>query len=146
MLVLLTSCTYEDKMENFVAIVRSTDGKLDKYQDFDLEADAIAHVATYGGFVVPDPGGQTSYWVVDAEAETVVNNQDQADVDALARSWAILRTERNDLLAESDWTQASDSPLTDEVQASWTTYRQELRDLPDITDDPAGPTWPEVPE
>ena len=132
-------------MENFIAVVGSTGGSLDKYQDFAVEADAVSHVATYGGFVAPDPGGSTSYWVVDAEAETVTNNQDQADADALANSWASLRTERNALLVSSDWTQASDSPLTDEVKASWATYRQELRDLP-ATEDPADPTWPDAPE
>ena len=133
-------------MENYIAIVKSTDGKLDKYQDFSVEADAISHVATYGGFVAADPGGSTSYWVVDAGAETVVNDQAQADADALARSWDKLRTERNALLVSSDWTQGNDSPLLDEVKDDWATYRQELRDLPDTTDDPADPTWPEVSE
>ena len=132
-------------MENYIAIVKSTDGNLDKYQDFAVEADAVSHVATYGGFVAADPGGNTSYWVVDAEAETVTNNQDQADADALAKSWANLRSERDALLASSDWTQASDSPLTDEVKATWATYRQELRDFPESAD-PADPTWPTPPE
>jgi len=132
-------------MENFVAIVKSTDGVLDKYQDFAVESDAVSHVATYGGFVAPDPGGQTSYWVIDAEAQTVVNNQDQADADALARSWAILRTERNAKLTETDWTQYNDSPLADEAKAEWTVYRKSLRDLPHTIDDPADPTWPTPP-
>jgi len=134
-------------MENYIAIVRSTDGSLDKYQDFAVEADALSHIATYApdaGFVVPDPGGSTSYWVVDAGAETVVNNQAQADADALARSWDRLRTKRNSLLASSDWTQSPDSPLDN--KADWATYRQELRDLPASTEDPADPTWPEAPE
>ena len=131
-------------MENFIAIVKSTGGKLDKYQDFAVEADADSHVATYGGFVVADPGGSTGYWVVDAEAETVTNNQAQADADALASSWAFLRAERDALLASSDWTQASDSPLTDEVKTTWVTYRQELRDFPESAD-PANPVWPEAP-
>lgn len=133
-------------MENFVAIVKSTDGVLDKYQDFAVEADAVSHVATYGGFVVPDPGGQTSYWVVDAEAQTVTNNQDQADADTLARSWVRLRRERNALLVSSDWTQGADSPLTDEAKAEWATYRETLRNLPANTPDPANPTWPTPPE
>ena len=133
-------------MENFIAVVKSTGGNLDKYQDFAVEADAVSHVATYGGFVAADPGGSTSYWVVDAEAETVVNNQDQADADALANSWANLRTERDALLVSSDWTQGADSPLTDEVIDDWAIYRGELRDLPDTTGDPADPTWPDAPE
>jgi hypothetical protein len=133
-------------MENYIAIVKSTDGKLDKYQDFFVEADAVSHVAQYGGFVAPDPGGGTSYWVVDEAAKTVTNDQAQADADVLASSWANLRSERNALLVSTDWTQASDSPLTDEVQASWATHRQELRDLPESVEDPANPTWPEAPE
>ena len=132
-------------MENYIAIVKSTGGKLDKYQDFAVEADAVGHVATYGGFVAPDPGGSTGYWVVDAEAETVTNNQDQADADALASSWASLRSERDALLVSSDWTQYNDSPLSDEAKAEWATYRQALRDLPENTDDPTNPTWPTSP-
>jgi len=132
-------------MENFIAVVKSTHSKLDKYQDFAVEADADNHVATYGGFVAPNPGGSTGYWVVDAEAETVTNNQDQADADALANSWTALRSERDALLGSSDWTQYNDSPLTDEVKAEWAVHRQALRDLPENTDDPANPTWPTPP-
>jgi hypothetical protein len=133
-------------VENYIAIVKSTDGKLDKYQDFAVEADAVSHVETYGGFAAPNPGGSTSYWVVDEDAQTVTNNQDQADADALESDWANLRTERDSLLVSSDWTQGSDTPLTDEVKTSWSVHRQELRDLPATTDDPADPTWPDAPE
>jgi hypothetical protein len=133
-------------MENFIAIVKSTDGKLDKYQDFAVEVDAVNHVEQYGGFVVPDPGGSTSYWVVDEAAKTVTNDQAQADADALESSWDRLRRERNALLASSDWTQSPDSPLDDEAKTEWSTYRQSLRDLPANTPDPADPIWPEAPQ
>lgn len=47
-----------------------------------------------------------------------------------------LRRQRGVLLAESDWTQAADSPLSDSKKAEWVTYRQALRDLPSrYTDD-----------
>jgi len=128
----------------FISIVKSTAGKLEKFQDFDTQAEADTHVAEWGGWVSSNPGGGTSYWVIDEAAKTVVNNQAQADADALASSWANLRVERNALLASSDWTQSPDSPL-DEAKAEWATYRQELRDLPASTEDPANPTWPEVP-
>jgi hypothetical protein len=133
-------------MEAFVAIVKHTDGKLDKYQDFAVEADAVTHVEQYGGFVAPDPGGSTGYWVVDEAAETVVNDQAQADADALESSWDRLRRERNALLVSSDWTQAADSPLTDEAKTEWATYRETLRNLPSNTPDPANPTWPDEPQ
>tara|TARA_Y100001937_G_scaffold122935_1_gene184961 strand:- start:489 stop:707 length:219 start_codon:yes stop_codon:yes gene_type:complete len=39
------------------------------------------------------------------------------------------RAVRNKKLADSDWTQATDSPLSDEKKKEWATYRQALRDL-----------------
>ena len=44
--------------------------------------------------------------------------------------WIGLRIQRNTLLADSDWTQILDSPLSDSKKAEWVTYRQALRDLP----------------
>jgi len=41
-----------------------------------------------------------------------------------------IRTQRNQLLLESDWTQIPDSPLTDAKKAEWTEYRQALRTVP----------------
>jgi hypothetical protein len=42
----------------------------------------------------------------------------------------IVRTIRNGLLEDSDWTQSPDSPLTTEKKTEWATYRQALRDVP----------------
>ena len=36
---------------------------------------------------------------------------------------------RNRKLAKCDWTQAPDSPLSEEKKKEWATYRQALRDL-----------------
>jgi|TARA_R100001460_G_scaffold84318_1_gene125571 hypothetical protein len=41
----------------------------------------------------------------------------------------IFRARRNRKLADSDWTQAPDSPLSETKKAEWATYRQALRDL-----------------
>ncbi len=43
---------------------------------------------------------------------------------------AEIRLIRDRLLAQCDWTQAADSPLSDSKKAEWATYRQALRDLP----------------
>lgn len=66
-----------------------------------------------------------------------------------------LRMWRDRLLAESDWTQMPDSPLTDSQKTQWATYRQELRDMTDtystvpLTDkgvmDETQITWPTKP-
>jgi hypothetical protein len=41
-----------------------------------------------------------------------------------------IRTQRNQLLFDSDWTQIADSPLTDAKKAEWVTYRTGLREIP----------------
>ena len=39
----------------------------------------------------------------------------------------VMRAVRNDLLAQSDWTQVADAPVD---RQAWATYRQALRDFP----------------
>ena len=68
-----------------------------------------------------------------------------------------LRDYRNNLLRESDWTQAVDSPLSDSKKDEWKTYRQSLRDITKtaspkvIVDEPitsldmSSVTWPSKP-
>lgn len=80
------------------------------------------------------------------EEEAAADATDAAyDAKRPERMMAELRIERNAKLAESDWTQYNDSPLTDEAKSEWINYRQSLRDLPASTEDPADPTWPEAP-
>jgi hypothetical protein len=67
-----------------------------------------------------------------AEQETAY----QATLDAAVAETN--RATRNKLLADSDWTQMNDSPLTNEVKTAWATYRQELRDLSDLD------AWPNL--
>ena len=56
---------------------------------------------------------------------------------------AVIRSERNKLLTECDWTQVEDSKVD---KALWATYRQGLRDLPDAEGFPWSMTWPSKPE
>ena len=57
------------------------------------------------------------------------------------------RTTRNKLLADSDWTQINDSPLSNEDKTAWATYRQELRGISDLDAWPnlADDDWPVAP-
>lgn len=50
--------------------------------------------------------------------------------DAIFASYPMksLRKTRNELLAESDWSQGADVP--DAIKTKWQSYRQTLRDLP----------------
>jgi hypothetical protein len=54
-----------------------------------------------------------------------------------------VRTERDRLLAASDWTQVADAPVN---QTAWAAYRQELRDVPQQAGFPEAVIWPRKPE
>lgn len=59
---------------------------------------------------------------------------------------AALREKRDRLLAASDFTQLSDSPMTDAERTAWAAYRAALRDLPETyAADPASAQWPAQP-
>jgi len=55
------------------------------------------------------------------------------------------REMRNKLLAETDWTQMPDSPLSNELREAYRVYRQALRDITAQEGFPASITWPELP-
>ena len=59
----------------YLSITGSTsDNKLAKYQEFELEAEAIAHALEYNGFSILDPGGNQEFWLVDMVAETITQD------------------------------------------------------------------------
>lgn len=87
-----------------------------------------------------------------SQADTTFNNEIQRRKDlndeftnSSSFLWMKLRNERDNLLLFSDFTQLSDTGLTDSKKAEWVTYRKSLRDLPANTSDPANPTWPTKP-
>lgn len=55
---------------------------------------------------------------------------------------ALVRSERDQKLTASDWTQVADAPVD---QAAWATYRQELRDIPQQSGFPFDVSWPVAP-
>jgi len=92
--------------------------------------------------------------VITAEADRVtlvhrVRDMTAAEiVERDASHMSHLREQRDEKLAASDWTQASDhsSPLADAKKAEWATHRQSLRDLPATADMTAWPdVWPTEP-
>lgn len=58
---------------------------------------------------------------------------------------AAARIERNRLLAESDWTQISDTPILASKRAEWLAYRKSLRDLTEQAGFPQSVVWPQTP-
>ena len=65
--------------------------------------------------------------VYNSETDTITTS---AVADPTQTTTYRLKIIRNNRLESSDWTQATDSPLSDSKKAEWVTYRQALRDLP----------------
>lgn len=75
----------------------------------------------------------------------VVKGRIVADVLKMeANDWAELRAERNERLAQTDWTQLADVPKN--VKAAFKVYRKALRDIPLMVKNPVEPVWPEFPD
>ena len=60
-------------------------------------------------------------------------------------TWEQIRSQRDALLKDSDWSVASDATPKPSKEA-WLTYRQSLRDLPSTFKDPSEVIWPELPK
>jgi len=85
-------------------------------------------------------------WGIPTE-EIIPENIELKDNYTDEELWKLIRTERNRLLSESDWTQLLDSPLTTEKRIEWQTYRQQLRDFPQNIDfdNWINNSWPQTP-
>lgn len=80
----------------------------------------------------------------DEDGNTITAAQQEAEYRAQKdeEQAKAIRADRNKRLADSDWTQLSDAPVT---AAPWATYRQALRDISDQAGFPWDITWPEEP-
>jgi hypothetical protein len=150
-------------MPSFTTINRRDDqGRIVKYDNYSTEAEAQARIVELhdmgltDAFYVDDNAvavgnercfQKTHHWVADPVAKTVTLDQVSFDAEVRDDNFAVLRAERNKRLEESDKSVNPDqwSLLNAETQTSWAEYRQQLRDLPATTDDPANPTWPTEP-
>lgn len=69
----------------------------------------------------------------------IVQELTQSEKDQkLAAKIASVRSQRNQKLKDSDWTQVADAPVD---QAAWAAYRQALRDIPSQEGFPWSVTW-----
>ena len=82
-----------------------------------------------GQFVIEGEADDASKMIVDGK---IVDKPETIYTDAELNNQVLksIRATRRNKLAESDWTQFADSPLTEKKKAEWATYRQALRDLP----------------
>lgn len=70
---------------------------------------------------------------------------EEIEADRVPLREAQAREKRDKLLADTDWTQTLDAPVSAESKAALRAYRQELRDLPQNEDWPEC-IWPELPK
>jgi hypothetical protein len=84
---------------------------------------------------IPVYAGNTDYDTIVAEKLTI------AAYTPPAITWADIRSERDSLLAATDWWAVSDRAMS----AAEAAYRQALRDVPQTFSSPADVVWPTKP-
>ena len=77
-----------------------------------------------------------TYNITDADEETINKRREI--------KWSEVRSNRDSLLSECDWTQFNDSPISGSTLTDWQTYRQSLRDITNQST-PYDITWPNKP-
>ena len=106
-------------------------------------AESLADMLPVGGYSVEGTQSTLSTCVggtlsIPTDAEVSNLNTANALID--------FRIERNKRLADTDWTQGNDSPLSATVKSDYESYRQILRDMPQSDGfDPLNPEWPTLP-
>jgi hypothetical protein len=105
--------------------------------------------------VVEDPNRVVRHVCIDGhireanaeELASILEIEIRAVSDALAYQTALMRQERNRLLADSDWVElpSAIARLTGEQFSAWMNYRQELRDVPAQEGFPDTIIWPTQP-
>jgi len=149
-------------MPNFTTINKlDAQGRIAKYDNYLTEAEAQARVAELHGMGLTDAFyvdadatatdghscfQRTQTWAADPIAKTVTLDRTLLNAEIKEKDMRSLRKKRNKLLKDSDIKVLTDrwATMDGDTKAEWTTYRQELRDLPATVVDPANPVWPEI--
>lgn len=109
--------------------------------DFDIQAGD-------GEFVMDGIADDSCHIIVDGQIidkPEVIVSDEQLKAEVIFA----LRLRRNNSLYKSDWTQFSDSPLSDSKKAEWAIYRQALRDITETYADAISISdiiWPTKPQ
>ena len=113
---------------------------------FETEAEADALIAANDDVVMAKVAAPNDHDTVNYLKYVDNNFIAETEEDIYAETLIDFRIERDEKLAESDWTQVPDSPLSDSKKTEWQTYRQALRDIPSQEGfDPLNPTYPTEP-
>ena len=92
-------------------------------------------------------GGEDILWLDEVQSQPT-----DGEVEAMLATmqdeqpWIDLRSARNELLRDCDWTDLPNAPLEESKQEEWQAYRPSLRDLPQHGVAPELVIWPDIPE
>ena len=120
----LESVTTEDKNG-----IKSYDFSGEDYEI--VETDELLSSFYESGHITSNLEGDHYHLKWDASKKEIVKDDDAKAAYDLAEEWKQIRKQRTRLLAESDWTQGGDSPLTTQKKSDWAKYRTSLRTLPE---------------
>ena len=105
-------------------------------RSFDNMPEGFSHGSTWESIVFPEGYEKPPKEAFEAKLQELIDAQPLKE----------LRTKRNQVLDETDKYIVADYPhATPEARQTWLEYRQALRDLPTVTEDPANPVWPVQP-
>ena len=90
-------------------------------------------------------GDEVEWLDTEQTQPTDVEIQTKYDELVAAEPLNQVREVRNAKLAETDWTQSPDSPLTNSKKTLWATYRKSLRDITNSATSLNDVVWPEKP-
>lgn len=87
-----------------------------------------------------------------SSGDWLVRDKTQGEINVMiSNQWQAIRSQRNTLLEESDWTQLSDAPKYSNrnidgrtLDTAWKLYRHKLRNITE-QEDPFNIVWPEKP-
>jgi hypothetical protein len=128
--------------DNYCRVAKLTPEQIEQFGVHQLKLvtppyyDPATQTREHGDAVLIDGVWTQNYIVSELDPELAAANTEA--------QWAVVRTERNKLIANTDWTQLPDAPLTDAKAANWGSYRQALRDITNQSD-PFNIEWPVPP-
>lgn len=94
-----------------------------------------------GPYVKIENNTHITYWLKESRTENEIQEIQNTNIFV---KWQEIRSQRNELLKNTDWTQLADAPFTPEEKSEYSTYRQALRDIT-VQSDPFNISWPSEP-
>lgn len=133
----LTDLKYDNKHISFPDYIdKGISTEYNVYPVTQTEPPEVDYTKNLGRSAAPDEDGN---WIETWEIENATLQQIKERTEGKGEG---IRSARNRLLLESDWTQVSDVPVD---QKAWAEYRQALRDISQQEGFPWDVTWPKKP-